>query len=150
MRTPKYFQVEAIVAKYKNLASETEAVKKCEENFTEFLVPSDVDRLHFVSQLVGYIYQLGAGELANEDVLTSYKRSISFYIKGLISEEEEDFLKENFDVFLDYAFEHDEEWLIDMDDTFLMPSAWSSLVPSLLENRSGKSSFRIRTLDVSS
>lgn len=138
MCTPKYFQVEAIVAKYKKLASETEAVKKCKESFTEFFVPSDVHRLHFVSQLVGYIYQLGAGELANENVLSSYKKPISFYIKGLISKEEEDFLKENFDVFLDYAFEHDEELYIDMGDTFLMPSAWSSLVPSLLENCSGK------------
>lgn len=36
MRTQKYIQVEAIVAKYENLASETEAVKKLRVSLQSF------------------------------------------------------------------------------------------------------------------
>lgn len=38
MSTQKYIQVEAIVAKYENLASETEAVKKTQSAFTDFFI----------------------------------------------------------------------------------------------------------------
>ena len=106
MRTQKYIQVEAIVAKYENLASETEAVKKTQSEFTEFFVPEDFQRLDFVEQLVGHIYQLSAGKQANAHIVQAYKEYTCYYISGLISATEESFLVDNFDVLLDYAFEH--------------------------------------------
>ena len=92
MRTQKYIQVEAIVAKYENLASETEAVKKTQSEFTEFFVPEDQQRLCFVEQLVGHIYQLVAGKQANEQVVKEYKEYTCYYMSGLLSEAEESFL----------------------------------------------------------
>ena len=74
MRTQKYIQVEAIVAKYENLASETEAVKKTQSEFTEFFVPEDFQRLDFVEQLVGHIYQFPQ---ANKQTHILYKRTKS-------------------------------------------------------------------------
>ena len=106
MSTQKYIQVEAIVAKYENLASETEAVKKTQSAFTDFFIPADFQRLSYVEQLVGYVYQLSAGRQANEHVVKEYKEYTRYYISGLISETEEAFLVDNFDILLDYAFEH--------------------------------------------
>ena len=136
MRTQKYIQVEAIVAKYENLASETEAVKKTQSEFTEFFVPEDFQRLDFVEQLVGHIYQLSAGKQANAHIVQAYKEYTCYYISGLISATEESFLVDNFDVLLDYAFEHLSISSIGFD--FDEPKEWSSLVPYLLENRKGK------------
>lgn len=137
MRTQKYIQVEAIVAKYENLASETEAVKKTQSEFTEFFVPEDQQRLCFVEQLVGHIYQLVAGKQANEQVVKEYKEYTCYYISGLLSEAEESFLLENFDVFLDYAFEHlNVVAILGLD--FDEPTEWSSLVPYLLDNKQGR------------
>lgn len=137
MRTQKYIQVEAIVAKYENLASETEAVKKTQSEFTEFFVPEDQQRLCFVEQLVGHIYQLVAGKQANEQVVKEYKEYTCYYMSGLLSEAEESFLLENFDVFLDYAFEHlNVVSILGLD--FDEPTEWSSLVPYLLDNKQGR------------
>ena len=136
MRTQKYNQVEAIVAKYENLASETEAVKNTQSEFTEFFVPEDFQRLDFVEQLVGHIYQLSAGKQANAHIVQAYKEYTCYYISGLISATEESFLVDNFDVLLDYAFEHLSISSIGFD--FDEPKEWSSLVPYLLENRKGK------------
>jgi len=136
MRTQKYIQVEAIVAKYENLASETEAVKKTQSEFTEFFVPEDFQRLDFVEQLVGHIYQLSAGKQANAHIVQAYKEYTCYYISGLISATEESFLVDNFDVLLDYAFEHLSISSIGFD--FDEPKEWSSLVPYLLGNRKGK------------
>lgn len=137
MRTQKYIQVEAIVAKYENLASETEAVKKTQSEFTEFFVPEDQQRLCFVEQLVGHIYQLVVGKQANEQVVKEYKEYTRYYISGLISKTEEAFLVDNFDVLLDYAFGHLSTLAITGFD-FDAPEEWSSLVPYLLESRKGK------------
>lgn len=136
MRTQKYIQVEAIVAKYENLASETEAVKKTQSEFTEFFIPEDFQRLDFVEQLVGHIYQLSAGKQASAHIVQAYKEYTCYYISGLISATEESFLVDNFDVLLDYAFEHLSTYSIGFD--FEEPKEWSSLVPYLLENRKGK------------
>ena len=54
----------------------------------------------------------------------------------MISATEESFLVDNFDVLLDYAFEHLSISSIGFD--FDEPKEWSSLVPYLLENRKGK------------
>ena len=94
MRTQKYTQVEAIVAKYKNLASNTEAVRKTEKSFSDFFMPDDFRRLHFVEQLLGRIYLLKTGEYANEAVVKEYEEFTHYYIEGLITEEEERFLVE--------------------------------------------------------
>lgn len=138
MRTQKYIQVEAIVAKYENLASETEVVKMIRRELYGPFVPDDVDfgYLEFVEQIVGHIYQLSAGKHANEYVVKEYRTYNSYYISGLISEAEEMFLVENFDVLLDYASEH-----LRSDDVdpyyFDTPTEWSALVPYLLENKKG-------------
>lgn len=136
MRTQKYIQVEAIVVKYKNLASETEAVKKTQREFTEFFLPADHQRLDFVEQLVGHIYQLSTGKQANEQVVKEYEEYTRYYTSGLISDTEESFLVDNLDVLLDYAFEHLSIYTIGFD--FDEPKEWSSLVPYLLENGKGK------------
>ena len=137
MRTQKYTQVEAIVAKYKNLASNTEAVRKTENGFSDFFIPEDFRRLHFVEQLLGRIYLLKTGETANEAVVKEYEEYTRYYIEGLITAEEEIFLVENFDVFVDYALDHLSSlmtWGLDFDE----PIEWSQLVPYILNNRSGR------------
>lgn len=134
MSTQKYIQVEAIVAKYENLASETETVKKTLSAFTDFFIPADFQRLSYVEQLVGYVYQLSAGRQANEHVVKEYTR---YYISGLISETEEAFLVDNFDILLDYAFEH-LNVIATLGLDFAEPKEWSSLVPYLLENKKGR------------
>lgn len=137
MSTQKYIQVEAIVAKYENLASETEAVKKTQSAFTDFFIPADFQRLSYVEQLVGYVYQLSAGRQANEHVVKEYKEYTRYYISGLISETEEAFLVDNFDILLDYAFEH-LNVIATLGLDFDEPKEWSSLVPYILENKKGR------------
>lgn len=137
MRTQKYTPVEAIVAKYKNLASNTEAVRKTEKGFSDFFIPEDFRRLHFVEQLLGRIYLLKTGESANEAVVKEYEEYTRYYIEGLITAEEEMFLVENFDVFVDYALDHLSS-LMTWDLYFDEPIEWSQLVPYLLNNRSGR------------
>ena len=137
MSTQKYIQVEAIVAKYENLASETETVKKTLSAFTDFFIPADFQRLSYVEQLVGYVYQLSAGRQANEHVVKEYKEYTRYYISGLISETEEAFLVDNFDILLDYAFEH-LNVIATLGLDFDEPKEWSSLVPYILENKKGR------------
>ena len=137
MRTQKYTQVEAIVAKYKNLASNTEAVRKTEKGFSDFFIPEDFRRLHFVEQLLGRIYLLKTGESINEAVFKEYEEYTRYYIEGLITAEEETFLVENFDVFVDYALDHLSS-LMTLGFDFDEPIEWSQLVPYLLNNRSGR------------
>ena len=137
MSSQKYTQVEAIVAKYKNLASNTEAVRKTEKGFSDFFIPEDFRRLHFVEQLLGRIYLIKTGESINEDVVKEYEEYTRYYIEGLITAEEEIFLVANFDVFVDYALDHLNSrmaWGLDFDE----PIEWSQLVPYLLNNRSGR------------
>ena len=137
MSSQKYTQVEAIVAKYKNLASNTEAVRKTEKGFSDFFIPEDFRRLHFVEQLLGRIYLLKTGESINEAVVKEYEEYTRYYIEGLITAEEEMFLVENFDVFVDYALDHLSS-LMTLGLDFDEPIEWSQLVPYLLNNRSGR------------
>lgn len=140
MRTQQYSQVEAIVAKYETLASNTDRVKaiekECKEN-SGFYIPDDIDRLQFGEQLIARIYELRAGKDANSEVIKNYSRASSYYIKGLLNEEEEQYLVDHFDEFVDYAFEHFNTSL-ELSWTYDIPSEWSCLVPYLLENKSGK------------
>ncbi len=137
MSSQKYTQVEAIVAKYKNLASNTEAVRKTEKGFSDFFIPEDFSRLHFVEQLLGRIYLLKTGESINEAVVKEYEEYTRYYIEGLITAEEEIFLVENFDVFVDYALDHLNSRMACYSN-FDIPTEWSHLVPYLLNNRSGR------------
>lgn len=137
MSTQKYTQVEAIVTKYENLASNTEAVRKTEKGFSDFFIPEDFRRLHFVEQLLGRIYLLKTGETANEAVVKEYEEYTRYYIEGLITAEEEIFLVENFNVFVDYALDHLSS-LMTLGFDFDEPIEWSQLVPYLLNNRSGR------------
>lgn len=140
MRTQQYSQIEAIVAKYKNLALNTDRVKaiekECKEN-SGFYIPDDIDRLQFGEQLIARIYELRAGKDANLDVKKNYSRASSYYTKGLLNEDEEQYLVDHFDEFVDYAFEHFNTSL-EFSWTYDIPSEWSCLVPYLLENTSGK------------
>lgn len=149
MRTQKYTEVEAIIAKYENLASETKAVKKTQNAFTDFFAPEDFKRLDYVEQLIGYIYQLSAGKQANENVVKEYEEYTRYYISGLISETEEAFLVDNFDILLDYAFEH-LNVIATLGLDFDEPKEWSSLVPYLLENKMVGFLFPIPIMDVNS
>lgn len=143
MRTQQYSQVEAIVAKYETLASNTDLVKtiekKCKEVSRYFFPedPKDIGRLEFGMQLIARIYELRAGKYINSDVKTKYSEASSFYIKGLLNEDDEQYLVNHFDEFVDYAYEHFNT-SIALSWTYDMPSEWSCLVPYLLENKSGK------------
>lgn len=135
MRTQQYMQVETIVSKYETLASNTEAVKKTENSFTDFFVPNNYMRLMFMDQLIGRIYQLRTGASTNPNVVKKYSEAISFYIKGLLQEDEEQFLVDNFDSFVDYAFEHSNT-VVTLGQRFDKPSEWSCLVPYILDHSS--------------
>lgn len=143
MRTQQYSQVEAIVAKYETLASNTDLIKSIEKDCKEvsgyFIppCPDDIRRLQFGEQLIARIYELRAGKDMNLDVKEKYSKASSFYIKGLLKEEEEQYLVENYDEFVDYAFEHFNTSLT-LSWTYDIPYEWSCLVPYLLENKSGK------------
>ena len=140
MRTQQYSQVEAIVAKYKTLASNTDRVKAIEEeckNSSGFHVPDDIRRLQFGEQLIARIYELRVGKDIDSNVENKYSTASSFYIKGLLGEEDEQYLVDNFDVFVDYAFDHFST-AVELSWTYNIPYEWSCLVPYLLENKSGK------------
>ncbi|MDE5788140.1 MAG: hypothetical protein K2H79_06330 [Bacteroidaceae bacterium] len=138
MRTQKYFQVEAIVAKYKNLASNTEAAKKTQSSFTDFYIPQDFARLDFVEQLLGHIYLRLTGEKADADVVKKYSTEASYYVKGLLEESEEQYLVENFAEFVNYALNNSSTVYSAWGEVFDRPEEWSCLVPYLLNNKSGK------------
>lgn len=140
MRTQQYSQVEAIVAKYETLASNTDRIKAIEKECKEtsdFFIPDDIDRLQFGEQLIARIYELRAGKEVNSDAKKKYSRASSFYINGLLNEEDEQYLVDHFDEFVDYAYEHFNTSL-ELSWTYDIPSEWSCLVPYLLENKSGK------------
>ena len=140
MRTQQHSQVEAIVAKYETLASNTDKVKsvkkECEDHF-DIYVPTEFMRLNFGEQLIARIYELRAGKDMDSDVKKKYSEASSFYIKGLLNEEEERYLVDNFDEFVDYAFEHFNTSFT-LSWTYDIPTEWSCLVPYLLEKKSGK------------
>lgn len=132
MRTQKYCQVEAIVTKYETLAANTKAAKEAEQKMDRFLF-TDCQCLLFMDQLIIHIYQLCAGEMANPDVLKKYAAVGRYYQSGLLSESEEQFLVDNFDLFVDYAFENRQTRVIYRSD-FNAPIEWSGLVSYLLKN----------------
>lgn len=138
MRTQKYFQVEAIVAKYKNLASNTEAAKKTQSSFSEFHMPEDFACLNYVEQLLGHIYLLRAGEKVDAEVVKKYSVDTSYYVKGLLEESEEQYLVENFAEFVDYAFNNSNTLYTFGEDGFDQPKEWSCLVHCLLNSKPEK------------
>ena len=141
MRTQQYSKVEAIVAKYKTLASNAEKVKATEKEMqanSGFYIPYDYMRLKFIEQLIARIYNLRAGESGNPEVRKAYLEAGSFYINGLLQDEEEKYLVEHFDEFIDNAFDHANSYISSLFLPFDQPHEWSSLVPYLLENKSGK------------
>lgn len=140
MRTQQYIQVEAIVAKYETLAANTDLVKKTQKNCNEspdWYLPDDICRLQFGDQLIARIYMLRAGKNVNPDVKEQYSEASSYYIKGLLNEEEEQYLVDHFSEFVDYAFEHFHTH-IEFSWAYNIPQEWSCLVPHILENKSGK------------
>jgi hypothetical protein len=88
-------------------------------------------------QLIARIYELRAGKDVNPDVMKYYSEASSYYIKGVLNEKEEQYLVDNFDEFLDYAFDHF-NISVSISLPYYSPYEWSCLVPYLLENKSGK------------
>lgn len=134
MRTQQNNKVKAIVDKYKKLASETEEVKIAEKTIAKGRY-GEVNNaiLNFEDQLVGYIYHLLAGNLANPSVTKKYALDTSHYVKGLLQREEEQYLADNFASFVDYVMEVSGccSW------TSFINRDWVNLIPLLLENRTG-------------
>lgn len=142
MRTQQYSKIEALVAKYETLAADTNMVKEAEKRINSdhnFFVPdlNDLARVNFGEQLLGRVYSLKAGNSANPEVLKYYSLATSCYIKGLLTDIEEQYLVEQFDAFVDYAFDHFNH-SIAISLIFDPISEWSSLTSYLLENKSGK------------
>lgn len=168
MRTQQNNKVKAIVDKYKKLASETEDRKRALMNFTEkrhtsgkYAYESKDDdyefkdleyyakhntlrdewSLHFEEQLIGRIYQLRAGDLGNPDVIKRYEIYTSLYICGLLSQDEEQFLVANFDLFVDCVMDHLHTDRLTYKDApthngFKETHNWIQIVPHLLRNTS--------------
>lgn len=133
MRTQKYFQVEAIVAKYKNLAQETEVIKAINEEWSkatsEYFFPEDANRLAFDHQLLSYFYLLAVGKTVPASILEGQEREAQFYIKNLLSKEEEQFLLDNMDIFVDICLKNIQSFTF---GTTPAPYGWSNIVPYLL------------------
>lgn len=142
MRTQQYSKIEALVAKYETLAADTNMVKEAEKRIDSgpnFFAPdlNDLACVNFGEQLLGRVYSLKAGNSANPEVLKHYSLPTSCYIKGLLTDAEEQYLVDQFDEFVDYAFDHF-NLSIGLSWTFDSISEWSSLTSYLLENKSGK------------
>lgn len=139
MRTQQYLQVEEIVNKYETLASNTDEAKKAMKNWENEWSCSNVDfmRINYGEQLIARIYELRAGAFMNPDVKKLYSEVASYYISELLNAEEEAYLVENFDVFVDYVFEHFNT-PIELSSIYDEPYEWSCIVPFLLENKTGR------------
>lgn len=142
MRTEVYTQVEAIVAKYKELASNTKWVQEVRNSKDEYFVAEACGILFFNKQLIGHIYQLRAGNNTIPEVIDEYiihaNEENCRYIKGLLNETEEQFLVDHFDVLLDCIFEKVEVGTGGRWVRFAEPTEWGSLVPTLLKKKQGK------------
>lgn len=141
MRTQQKLQIEAIVAKYENLAAQTPVAKAAQEELSsDFFraMGSDVDFnvTLYSEQLLARIYKLRAGDKAEGRVLKDYPDVDKYYSKGILSEQEEQYLVEHFAVFTEYMFEHIQSH--ELGVVFNTPDEWSRLVPYLLEKQDGK------------
>lgn len=139
MRTEKYIQVEAIVAKYENLASNTEEIKKLWGKFKEGIITSEErERLDFLEHLIGYIAPFSPTKPAKQQVVECYASAARYYINGLLMKEEEAFLAEHFEVFLDYVLAKQKVTQTgSFQHNFSAPTEWESLIPNLVEHKSG-------------
>ena len=112
--------VKAIVKKYEELASNTEAVIKTKKDWDdhkgEYYVPNDYMRLYFVEQLMSRIYKLKCGDTVNSEYARNYLDAAApYYIDGLLDEKDEQFLVDNFHCFVDYAKDNRETKEISLD-----------------------------------
>lgn len=137
MRTQKYIQVEALVAKYKNLAKETELVKKVNSEFDTSMslyVPRNVYVLEHEQNILAHFYSLKSEEHSASYMSKRWERHIESYISGLLSEEEESFILDNFDTLVEYLLGEEAHW--DFSSTPLdSPMEWAALVPYILRSK---------------
>lgn len=141
MRTQQKLQIEAIVAKYENLAAKTPAAKSAQEElssniFAKYGGDVDLNVTLYSEQLLARIYKLRAGDKAEDRVLKEYPDVEKYYFKELLSNQEEQYLVEHFADFVECIFDHIH--ILDVSFTFDAPDEWSSLVPYLLEKQTGK------------
>lgn len=90
MRTQQKLQIEAIVAKYENLAAQTPVAKAAQEELSsDFFraMGSDVDFnvTLYSEQLLARIYKLRAGDKAEGRVLKDYPDVDKYYFKEILS-----------------------------------------------------------------
>lgn len=140
MSTQQLSQVEAIVLKYETLASNIDCSKTIENKVRSAFYAIDAEeiiRTQYGEHLIAHIYELRLGKDVELNVKKKYTRASSLYIKGLLTEEEEMCLVDNFAEFVDYAFDHF-NLFYEYSPICVIPSEWSRLVPFLLENKSGK------------
>ncbi len=133
MRTQKYSQVKALVAKYKNLADNSEAVKELENMEFPAKAFMEAELKDYEHQLLAHFYPLAARETADSYILKKLDRSASHYMSGLLTADEEKFLVDNFVLLVEYLFENGNKWLPTTFSSINAPEYWSRVVKHLLK-----------------
>lgn len=136
MRTQKYSQVKALVAKYKNLADNSEAVKELENMEFPAKAFREAELKDYEHQLLAHFYPLAAKETADSYILKGFDNSAKDYMSGLLTTDDELFLVDNFDILVEYLFENGEEWIPEVFSTVSGPNYWSRVIKHLLKGSS--------------
>ena len=90
MRTQQKLQIEAIVAKYENLAAKTPAAKSAQEElssniFAKYGGDVDLNVTLYSEQLLARIYKLRAGDKAEDRVLKEYPDVEKYYFNPTLT-----------------------------------------------------------------
>lgn len=147
MRTNRNTAVKALVAKYKNLAKESEAAIAVKNDIalSEKLnvgIDYDFHTIAFEQQLLAHFYFLKANGSADAYVTEQWRGYAQAYQDGLLSTEEESFLIENFDLLVDYLL--DDPVNLELS-AFCSRAGWDRLAEHLLIHKDGAKVFIPRT-----
>lgn len=135
MRTQKFSQIKALVAKYKNLVDNSEAVKSANEKASignPYWELRYAELTGYEEQLLAHFYPLAAKETADSYILKDLGLSVN-YMAGLLTADEENFLVDNFDFLVEYLFENGREKFISSAEA---PKYWSRVIKHLLKGSS--------------
>ncbi len=144
MRNQNCFQVENLVAKYKNAANQSEAVVKEREHqkVTVGGFPVYEPRFEleaFELQLLGY-YFLKVTQVSDPAVVEYWTRFAHCYQKGILTAEEEIYLLQNFELLVQYLLDCIDSWEI-LSLNHESVGEWASLVSILLKGTECKDIF---------
>lgn len=128
MRTQKYTQVEALVAKYKNVAKNKKTVIEAQKGYHE-----DFRVLGFEKQLIAHFYMLAAGENADADIKKYFGEYSKYYFRDVFSMEEEAYLVDNFSVLAEFLLNNAGEW--SLQSLSYSEVEWDKLVAYLLRRK---------------